>query len=382
MSPSPTKILLVRFSALGDVVQTIPVLSMLRESFPEAKIGWVTDTEMVPTIEGHPALDYIHACNRRQWTKSLTKPGQWSKTSTELSSFFQEIKDVGYDVAIDAQGLFKSAIVPFAAGIKRRIGYAHGRELSNLFYTEKHVSLQEYFDPTMLHLDHMATLAKAIGAKSVSYNVEPPRVGPEIKEKIESTLSSAFTAGAPIIAIAPATQWESKTWPLEHWVALLDELLNRTSLNVVMVGAKSDMPLVQKILQTFPQSLLQGRVLDLSGKTSIREMYALYEQVDAALGSDSAPLHIAGAVATPHIFGIFGPTAYRRTPPVGSPDVQLFSTEIGNPLVCQPCRKSTCPLGTKECMISVKPKELFLAIERTLCANGATSRTGGHRIHP
>jgi heptosyltransferase-1 len=365
---TPSKILLVRFSALGDVIQTVPILSMLRESFPEAKIGWAIDAELVPTVEGHPSLDYIHACHRRRWSKSLTDPAKWPQTSKEISQFIGDIKAIGYDVAIDAQGLLKTAVVPFFAGIKRRIGYSHGRESSSLFYTERYLSLQEYFDPTVLHLDHMALLAKAMGAENVRHSVQAPVVAQEIKDRMKDAVATGFRNTAPLIAMAPATQWESKAWPMEHWVALLDDILTHTPLNVVMVGAKGDVPIVQRVLQAFPQRALTGRVMDLSGKTSIPEMYALYEFVDAAVGSDSAPLHIAGAVKTPHLFGIFGPTGYRRTPPIGSKHIKLFSTEIDRPLPCQPCHKRTCPLGTTECMTSIRPKDVFRAIHQALCS--------------
>jgi len=89
-------------------------------------------------------------------------------------------------------------------------------------------------------------------------------------------------------------------------------------------------------------------------------MYAFYERVQAAVGSDSAPLHIAGAMRVPVVIGIYGPTGYRRTPPIGSPHIKLFSTE--GELVCQPCHKRICPLGTTECMKRIVPGQVFRAL--------------------
>lgn len=371
---APKRILLVRYSALGDVIQTVPILSMLRESFPQAKIGWAIDAELVPTVENHPALDYIHACNRRRWSKAAGNPVKWSQTVREMTDFVNEVKAVNYDVAIDAQGLFKTAVLPYLAGIKRRIGYSHGRELSSFFYTDRYLNLQEYFDPAVCHLEHMALLAKAMGAENVRYSVDAPVLPTDLHTKMQKSIKEAFVRKAPVIAMAPATQWVSKAWPLEHWVALLDKILSQSDFNVVMVGSKGDVPVVQRVIQAFPASALAGRLLDMSGNTTIPEMYALYQYVDAAVGSDSAPLHMAGAVRTPHLFGIFGPTGYRRTPPIGSADIQLFSTEISNKLTCQPCHKRTCPLGTTECMVSIQPQEIFAAITKALAPNAITSR--------
>ena len=150
----------MRFSALGDVIQTLPILSMLRDGFPGAKIGWAIDTGLAPAIEGHPALDYVHRCSRRSWSQALTNPAKWAQVYGEFQAFIGEIRSVGYDVAIDAQGLFKTALVPYLAGIRRRIGYRHGREFSSMFYTERYLERDEYFDPTVSHLQHMAELAQ------------------------------------------------------------------------------------------------------------------------------------------------------------------------------------------------------------------------------
>jgi len=364
----PNRILLVRFSALGDVIQTLPILTMLREGFPQAKIGWAIDEELVSVIDGHPALDYVHACSRKRWSKQLKNPAQWAQTMSEMKAFADEVRAVGYDVAIDAQGLFKTALLPYFAGIKRRIGYKHGRELSSAFYTEKYLTLREYFDPSVFHLEHMALLAKAAGAGDVHYGVEPPVVSGAIKEKVARLFDNAFREQAPIVAMAPATQWESKHWPQEHWVELIDQLLSKTNLNLLMVGSKGDAPLVEKIVGRLPATRLNGRLVNVAGKTSVREMYALYEHVNAAVGSDSAPLHIAGAVRVPVLIGIYGPTGYRRTPPIGSERIRLFSTE--GKLPCQPCHKRTCPLGTDECMTTIRPEEIFDGLLAALAESG------------
>lgn len=333
---------------------------MLRDAFPQAKIGWAIDAELVSTVQGHPALDFVHACHRRQWSKSFKNPATWNEGFAGISKFVDEIRAVDYDVAVDAQGLFKTALVPFLARIKRRIGYGHGRELSSLFYNEKYLSFEEYFDPSVFHLEHMALLCKAIGCSEVRHLVEAPPVPAAMNDEIASLLSEGFSSPNPIIAMAPGTQWGSKAWPEEYWVALLDRVLGQTKFNVAMIGSKGDAPLVSRIISAFPGTTTGGRVLDISGKTSVPQMYALFSQVQAHVGSDSAPLHIAGAVRTPHIIGIYGPTGYRRTPPIGSPDIQLFSTE--GTLSCQPCHKKTCPLGTTECMTLIKPENVFQAL--------------------
>lgn len=357
---TPNKILLVRFSALGDVIQTLPVLSMLRDSFPGAKIGWAIDTELAPMVAGHPALDYIHRCSRRSWSQAILSPGRWPGAIVDFRAFVKEVQAVGYDVSIDAQGLFKTALLPVLAGIKRRIGYQHGREFSGIFYTEQHVRRGDYFDPSVFHLEHMGVLARSIGATDLHYSLQPPAVPEAARQGINFLLENAFETGAPMVAISPATQWTSKHWPEAHWTELISRLLSETDLNIVFQGAPGDAALAERIVRDLPSALSRGRVVDLCGKVPIADMYALYERVQAAIGPDSAPLHVAGAVGVPVLVGIYGPTGYRRTPPIGSPVIRLLTTE--GQLPCQPCHKRVCPLGTTECMLRIQPGEVFQAL--------------------
>jgi heptosyltransferase I len=357
---TPNKILLVRFSALGDVIQTLPVLSMLRDSFPDAKIGWAIDTELAPMVEGHPALDYLHRCSRRSWSKAILRPNLWPAAIRDFRAFVNEVRAVDYDVAIDAQGLFKTALLPVMAGIKRRIGYKHGREFSSIFYTEQHVRRDAYFAPAVFHLEHMGQLAQAIGAADLRYAVEPPVVPEAARKRVSVLLDGAFESQAPIVAISPATQWASKHWPEEYWIELTSRLLSETDLNLLFQGAAADGKLTERIVGALPPELVAGRVVDLCGKVPIGDMYALFEKTQAAIGPDSAPLHIAGAVGVPVLIGIYGPTGYRRTPPIGSPHIRLLSTE--GELPCQPCHKRICPLGTTECMLRIQPGEVHQAL--------------------
>jgi len=365
---APNKILLVRFSALGDVIQTLPVLSMLRDSFPDARIGWAIDTELAPMVEGHPALDYVHRCSRKSWSQALLRLNRWPAAIREFKAFVDEVRAVGYDVAIDAQGLFKTALLPVLAGIPRRIGYKHGREFSSIFYTEQHVRRSAYFDPAVFHLEHMGELARSIGAADLRYSVEPPAVPEVARQRISALLDHAFESDAPIVVISPATQWASKHWPEEYWTELVSRILADTDLNLLFQGAPSDSELTQRIIRGARPELAAGRVADVCGKVPIADMYALYQRAAAAIGPDSAPLHIAGAVGVPVLIGIYGPTGYRRTPPIGSPVIRLLSSE--GQLSCQPCHKRVCPLGTTECMLRIQPGEVFETLRAALTEAG------------
>lgn len=369
--PARPKILLVRFSALGDVIQTLPILPILRRRYPDAYIGWAVDNELVPAIEGHTMLDRIHRSHRKRWSKELRNPRNWARVSRELGEFVNDVKSVEYDVALDVQGLLKTALLTFFSGARTRIGFAHGREGSRLFYQHALIGRSEYYDPDQHHVDQMAKLAAAIGCDwTGEYEATLPIVAAETVDKIRQLLWQAFQGNRKIVLLSPGTQWESKKWPEHHWIDLTKRILSDTEFGIVMVGSRGDQAVVARILEHVPDS--KGRILDISGKTDIRELYALYAQADAAVASDTAPLHIAGAAATPHVFGLFGPTSTKRTSPIGSPGTQLFSTE--GQLSCQPCHKRDCPLGTGECLERIGAQSVFTALVKALSGAALQSR--------
>jgi heptosyltransferase I len=372
-STPANKILLVRFSALGDVIQTLPVLTMLRDGFPDAKIGWAIDAELAPAIEGHPALDYIHRCSRLSWMRQLSRPWRWRGVTREFAALVEEVRGVGYDVAIDVQGLFKTALLPWLARIPRRIGYGHGRELSGLFYTEQHGDKARYFDPAVLHVEHMARLVRMLGVVGECNKVQAPSVSVARQQRATEVLRRRFAERAPVVAIAPATQWESKSWRESNWSALIQQILKHTNLNVLLMGSAADAAYGERILQDVPGDLRDGRASNLFGQAPIRDMYAIYAQVEAAIGPDSAPLHVAAAVGVPVVVGLYGPTGYRRTPPLGSAHVKLLTRE--RQLPCQPCHQRICPLGTDECMRQISPDEVFHALLEGLSEAGIEFRS-------
>lgn len=361
------KILIVRLSALGDVIQTLPLPAALRRSFPQAKIGWAIDAELSAAIEGHRDVDFIHCCPRGRWLGAASNPMKWTRIGRDLHDFTGAIEAVGYDLAIDAQGLLISALIPYLAHIKRRVGFAHRRELSHLFYTEKYVSKQRYFDPEIPHLRHMLDLVGAIGGDTSNHEMVLPRVAPHVRAGVDLTLKQAFGGRNSLIALAPGAAWPSKLWPAKYWVGLIELILNQTGANVIVIGSQSEAPLAADLILTQEQSV-RRRILNLAGKTTLPELYALLERVPIVVAVDTAPLHVAGAAGTAHLIGIYGATPAGRTGPEGSPDIKLLSAQPR--LHCQPCQHRRCRYGTTQCMLNVTPAEVFAAVAQALTSVG------------
>lgn len=361
----PQRILIVRLSSLGDVIQTLPTLTAVRRSFPNAKIGWAIDAELAPAIAGHRDLDAVHPCPRRGWLDSASNPLTWPRSLRQLGRFAGEIKSAGYDLAIDAQGLLVSALIPFMAGIKRRVGFAHRRELSHFFYTEMYVSKDEYFASGQHHSEHMLALARAIGCDVNGCEASLPEVPPQVSGAVAAMLYRAFGGAGALIAVAPGTRWTSKQWPLEFWLELLESILTKTAANLILVGSPGEAPTADALVAAQPAPR-RNRLLNLAGQTSLLDLFALMGQVPVTVAPDSAPLHIAGAARCPHLIGIYGPTPGTRTGPLGSGDIRLLSSQP--PLHCQPCRRPRCRYGTNQCMRNVAPSAVFAAVQRALAS--------------
>lgn len=345
------------------MIQTLPLPTAIKRSFPQAKIGWAIDAELLSAIAGHRDVDYIHACPRGAWREAARNPLRWPWIAIALSDFAGEIQAAGYDVAIDAQGLLMSALIPFAARIGRRVGFAHRRELSHLFYTEKYVSKQEYFDPARPHCEHMLALARAIGCDRLEHDIALPGVAPHLRDALASTLDKAFAKGGPLIAVAPGTQWPSKQWPAQYWIQLLEMIVTRTRANVVLVGSKEETPFAAELIRAQGESG-QTRILNLAGKTTLPQLYALLDSVPITIAADTAPLHAAGAARCAHLIGLYGPTPSGRTGPSGSPDARLLCAEPK--LHCQPCRRPQCRYRTNQCMRNIAPASVFAELAQVL----------------
>jgi len=341
------RILIVRLSALGDVLQTLPVLGILKATYPDSQIGWLVEADAAPLIEGHALIDQIHISQRKRWSRLLLKPWCWGVVLSEFQALRRDIQRAHYDAAIDFQGLLKSALTLFVTAVPKRIGFACAREGASVFYTHRVPLAKDFFDPAIPILDHFKVLIGALG-KPVQEALTPAPLPITPHQK-------------PLIVIAPATLWNSKHWPVENWISLIEQVLQQTDVDIAFIGTSQDMALNQSILAGLTAS---DRLLNLTGKTSLIELQALLQQASLVIGPDSAPLHIAGALGHAALIGLYGPTGYRRSPPPGEGPRTFFSSE--GTLPCQPCDKALCPLGTTECMTRIEPDTVLQEVLKAL----------------
>ena len=343
------KILIVKLSALGDVVHTLPALNVLRRAYPHAHITWLVETAAADIICGHPALDAIIVSKRKQWIRDI-REGEWRSTMKDIGTFVKTLRNTRYDMVIDFQGLFKSGILVGLCKGGRKIGYDQTREGSYRFLTERIPP----FDLDQHAILRYLNLLKGAGIRNNhDINFGIPVKDTERQRACELLKQNGWHEGDHFIAINPMAKWNTKLWVPQKVAALADRIIQAHKINIVFTGSWEDQKAVQSIT-----SLMQEKGIDLSGKTDLLTLAALYEKAAGLLSTDTGPMHVAAAMGTP-VIALFGPTAPWRTGPFGS-----GHTIIRKGIPCSPCFKKKC--AHIDCMKKIEVTEVLSAVSKVI----------------
>lgn len=282
----PPRILIVRVSAIGDVIHGIPVLCALREAFPKAFLAWIAEGTAGDVLEGHPALDEL-----------VRVPRRWWKSPGELWRMRQRLRSLRFDIALDLQCLTKSAITAWASGAPRRIGMAgaDGRELSKLFNNE----LVEAGGAHIL--EHYLIMLRALGIESPQMRFNLPERSADA-EMVDRFLRKTGLIGRRFAVLNPGAGWPSKVWPAERYGTLARHLRQAHGVaSVAAWGLAAELPMAETIVET------SGGQAQLAPPTTMRELASLCRRAALFVGSDTGPMHLAVAVGTPTI-SMHGPS--------------------------------------------------------------------------
>jgi 3-deoxy-D-manno-octulosonic-acid transferase/heptosyltransferase-1 len=337
-------ILIVKLSAIGDVIHTLPSLAALRRLYPDAHITWVVEEAVADLVKNHPYLDTVLISRRKSWFKDIQK-GKILKPLFNLSSLIKELRRRRYDLVIDFHGLFKSSIIVFLSKSKRKLGYDSLQELSGLFLNEK---IPE--DMNIHAVDRYLDFPRYLGAKTDNIEfILPPNDDAEVKVRL--LMSKYKLNDKKFIAINPVAYWKTKLWDNEKFAHLADLVNNKLKIKVVFTGSKKES--IEGIT-----SRMTTEGINLGGQTSLLDLAYFYKKAQMVITTDSGPMHLAAAVGTP-VIALFGPTDPARTGPYGKEHAIITAQ-----LSCSPCFLKKC--STRKCMEDILPEQVFAAIEEKL----------------
>ncbi len=299
------KIVIIKPSALGDIVHSLPFLAVLKKSFPTAKIDWVVAEGLHTFLEGHPMIDKLWVIKKDKW-KRLNRLG---RTMTEISALSKGLKAQHYDVSIDLSGLLRSGIISWMSKANIKLGFKESDEGSPFFYTHKiHGSMEVHA------IDRYLEIAKFMGCSvdRIEYPFAPYDRSPDILKPLPDKY----------IVMSPSAGKEANRWPADKFGRLASKLPYKT----VVIAGKAEADIAQEVV-----AHSNGSAVSIAGETNLKELIAVIENAAFFICNDTGPMHIAAALNIP-VFAIFGPANPIRTGPYGS-----IHTVIQKQLDCTPC---------------------------------------------
>jgi len=327
-------ILVVKLSAIGDVIHALPVSYAIKERFPEAHLTWVVEKPAYPILEGNPYIDDIILFEKAKF-RSV------SGFLHEIGPFRRRLRARRYDASLDLQGLFKSAAIVWNAGARRRVGTANMREGAHLVscpvrgpHARGHI-VERYLD-----------VARALGC-TVDDVRFPVAVSERDRAAAEMLLvREGVQAGRPFVAFAIGANWPNKRWPVEHFAALADRLYRAYYVPVLVGGGRLDETIAQDIMRAS-----EIPPVNLVGRTNLKQLAHIFTRAALVLGGDTGPVHLAAGLRRPTVM-LMGPTDANRNGPYGQLENAI---EAQRP--CRACWRRACPKGL-DCLAAITVDEV------------------------
>lgn len=305
------RILIIRFSAIGDVVRTLPALHALRDAFPHAQIDWAIEKKALDIVAGHPALDQVHVFERPEGLLNGIR---------EFRQFCRTLRDNRYDVTIDFHGIFKSGWASRATRAKDRYAFAppRAKEYSQVFANHR-VRLSS---PLLNRVEENLALCEAAGAPGSSVDVMIA-IPEEVEDTIDGYVQSEFQSAKRIVAVHAPVDRPEKQWPLSRYAELVDMLQSDGRFEVVLTWGPGQREDVEAIC------LKSRRNPHIAPETPSLKHYAcLMRHCALFVGGDTGPMHIASAMDVP-VVAIFGGTSPEKHQPYRKPCRVLYAGPAG-----------------------------------------------------
>jgi len=340
------RILLVKLSAVGDVVHCLPIPAALKGLYPESIIEWLVEEAAADLITGHPLLSRVWISPRKRLISEVGR--KKIQNLNRILHLARELRLQPFDMVLDLQGLYKSAAWTRWVRSPRKIGWSHTREYTRF-------SLTETIGPENFRLhavDRYLDFIRNLGGNPTVLDFRIPTTR-EHAVRVDDLMTRHGLQDTRFIAVNPVAQWDSKLWEPASFGVLMDRIHGDLGMKPVLTGSSADRAYAGRI-----RKYTRTPWVDLCGKTSLKDLTVLYRRSALVISTDTGPMHIAAAVGTP-VVALFGPTDSQRTGPYG-PHHRIVRTGIS----CSPCFRRSC--DHRSCMRDLSPDQVFGSVRDLL----------------
>ena len=317
-------VLIILMGALGDVARGLCLVSHIKTHLPRSRVTWLVEPKWADVVRCHSGIDRVIVFDRPRGIRAL-------------SSLWKQLRAEHFDIALDLQRHLKSGFFSFLSRANRRIGFhpKNAKEFNWLFNNE----YIAFAAAPMPKIDQYLHFARKLGLPPAPHldfgfsGLGLHSLRPHLRALVKT----------PYLAVVMGSSWPSKDWTPEGYARLVTDILSDGQMSVVLLGDASQTALAER-LKTRAGS---GSLINLVNQTGLVELTALIKTAAVAVGPDSGPGHLAGAVGTPYV-SLFGPTDPVITAPYGSE--HLVVRVVSD---CGPCYKRECPTPKRWCMRNI-----------------------------
>ncbi len=336
------RIALIKPSALGDIIHSLPVLTALRRRYPHAHIAWVVNRGYEPLLQGHPDLDatlpFDRSASRRNWTRIPWHYGR----------FLRLLRQEHFDLVLDLQGLLRSGLMTAASGAPRRVGLSTAREGAVWFYTD----VVPVADFHAIHaVDRYWLIAEALGA---GQGPKEFRLPASAQAEIWAT-DLLQACPRPWLVLGVGARWITKRWLPEHFTVLARQAQEHFGGTIILVGGHEEQAPARQVA-----GCLTGEVRDVTGRTTLPQLTSLLRRADVMIANDTGPLHLAAALGRP-VVAPYTCTRVLLNGPYGQ-EAGAVETRVA----CQGSYLKRC--GRMDCMKELMPERLWPMVQEILGA--------------
>lgn len=350
------RVLIIKTSALGDIIHALPVLDYLHKASPGICIDWIVEEGFKEVLEGNPLLNKLYVLGSKRWRKSPFA----AQIRSEVGALWRELRQNRYDIVFDIQGNFKSGLIDLASGAEQKVGFPGEllqERINSLFTTEK--------APFSASNNH-ATL-RCLSAVGTHFDL--PYRDAEFSTTIAFSDSDAAEAADIISELGPGprilfhcgTTWQTKFWTPERWSELGTRICSGFPGSIILFtwGNESEKSAAIEVA-----SQITGQTL-LVKRLPLKTLAALFKRVSLVIGGDTGPVHLAAAVGTPTV-SLYRSSDGSESGPRGDRHVIVQS-----PLPCTRCFKTSCQRDA-ECRASITVDAMFAGVSRLLSARNSS----------